>query len=59
MMLHHPRVAQTRNKEKQKTEKKCIVAESAGTRELIKRRGMVWHVWGAMSYTRKRLEADQ
>jgi hypothetical protein len=32
-------------------------SEGAGTRELIKRMGMVWHVCWAMKYTTKRLES--
>lgn len=56
----HPRVVQRRMKEKkrkQKTEKRMYCSESAGTRELIKRMGMVWHVCWAMNYTTKRLES--
>lgn len=51
MILHHPRVAQTRKRKKQK-KRKCIVVEARGTRRLIKRRGWCG-MCGAMRYRRK------
>jgi hypothetical protein len=52
MMLHHPRVVQTR-KAKAETEKRMYCSKGAGTRRLIKIRAMVRHVCGAMRYKRK------